>query len=390
MHVDTKQVRILILSKDRSFLQNNSGFGDTLKRHIYYAKRLKAYAANSEIQIITYSSRKQNQQKLFPEDGISIIGTNSKHRALFLFDAYKAIKKITNTGWIPTVITTQDPYEDGQLGLWLAKKYKAQFIPQLHFDLFSKDWLKESLLNYPRKFIASIVLKKASAIRVVSQTQKNKLIDRFGLNSNNIYVVPVGVSFLPTATSKKICKERIVVDPSNKVVLFVGRLYPPKNMFLWVDVAKDIIKKQENVRFIIAGGGVLSDKIISYVAMQELSNYFIFLGDVSYDDLPDIYGAADAFLLTSYYEGFGRVIVEANLAGIPVVSTKCTGPEDIIQDGETGYLCDMDDKKCLSSRVLKLLNNEKQQEISLRAKEHVGRLFNRTYLADLLVKLWLK
>jgi glycosyltransferase involved in cell wall biosynthesis len=62
-------------------------------------------------------------------------------------------------------------------------------------------------------------------------------------------------------------------------------------------------------------------------------------------------------LLTSNYEGFGRVIVEAFANGLPVVSTYITGAEDIIIDGETGYLVERD-INIIASRILDFINNE--------------------------------
>jgi glycosyltransferase involved in cell wall biosynthesis len=382
--------RVLIISKDQTLLKNETGFGDTLERHLFYANRLKYYSPNSEIFIIAYSSSRQIQQELFIKDGVSIVGTKSKHRIFFIIDAYKAAKKIIDKGWIPTIITTQEPYEDGHLGLYLAKKYHAKFIPQLHFDLFSKDWLKENSLNYFKRILAPMVLKRSDAIRVVSHAQKNKIADKFNISLGNIHVIPVGVSFLPTMKTKLQCKSEISERLVNqKVVLFVGRLCQQKNMMLWIDVAKNIVKKEKNINFIIAGDGILDEDIRLHVKQSGLMDNFIFLGNVPYDKLPDVYGAADVFLLTSHYEGFGRVIVEAGLSGVPSVSTICTGPEDIIIDGETGYLCQIGNSECLVKGVLNLIKSNNKKEFSLKSKAHVSKLFDRKNLADMLIKMWL-
>lgn len=383
--------RVLIISKDPTLLENRAGFGDTLKRHIYYAERLSEQVPGSELCILTYSKKTAPQQFLSPSSNIKIFGTASAHRALFLIDALRRMRTLTADGWKPTVITTQEPYEDGQLGLWLARRYHARFIPQLHFDMFSGDWLKESFLNPVRRRVAGKILRRADAIRVVSQEQKRQLISRLNLKPESIYVVPVGVSFRPTAQTKDNCKAAIdPALPEHKVVLFVGRLYAQKNMQLWINVAERVLAQAPTTRFLIAGDGPLQAEIKTLVESKGISAAITFLGNVPYQNLSEIYGAADLFLLTSHYEGFGRVIVEANLARLPVVATICTGPEDIVVDGETGYLCGKNDLPCLTERVLALLTNDsKRQQFAEAAHQHVERLFSREHLADSLVKMWI-
>lgn len=385
--------RVLLLSKDSTLVSNQSGFGDTLLRHIYYAERLEHHAPGSELCIITYSPR--NTAKLLPicpSRNLKIFGTASAHRTFFLYDAFSLVRKATDDGWRPTVITTQEPYEDGQLGLWLAKRFRARFIPQLHFDLFSSEWCKEGFFNPFRRSIALHVLKRADTIRVVSREQKRKMIAYLGLAPESIHVIPVGVSFKSTAQGKEACKALIhSALPGHQIVLFAGRLCRPKNMYLWVEVARQILAEGPNIRFLIAGGGPLIKEIKDTVSRKGLKDAFVFLGDVAYDRLPVIYGAADLLLLTSDYEGFGRVIVEAGIAGLPVVSTACSGPEDIVLDGVTGSLCNIGAIDCLAARVLTLLNDGAlRDQFGRAATERVQNLFDRKFLADSLVRMWVK
>lgn len=383
-------VHVLILSKDPSLLSNQSGFGDTLQRHIYYAERLGEYAPGSDLRIVTLSRKGSFQKALAPAVNLKIYGTSSVHRVFYVLDSLRVLKQVFADGWKPTVITTQGPYEDGQLGLWLAKRKKARFIPQLHFDLFSQEWLRESRINPLRSRIARYVLGCADAVRVVSGEQKRKLVENMGLAAASIYIIPVGVSFKPTSNPKDVCKARVHPTlPGHKVVLFVGRLYAPKNMHLWIDVAEQVLRQEPETRFVVAGSGPLHDELLMRVRKSGLDQFIIFLGNVPYDNLPEVYGAADLFLLTSHYEGFGRVIVEANMAGVPVVSTNCAGPADIVVDGKTGFLCEPGDKNGLANIVLALLRDEsKLEQFGKQAKKQVEETFGRLALANSLVRMW--
>lgn len=390
MNSTSNAVRVLILSKDPTLLSNQTGFGDTLQRHVFYGERLAERSPGSELRIVTYSRKQSDTQFLNPSPNLRIYGTASGHRAMFLLDALLALRKVFAGGWKPTVITTQEPYEDGQLGLWLARRYGARFIPQLHFDLFSGDWLKESRLNPLRRFIARRVLRQADAVRVVSQEQKRKLISKINLSANTIHIVPVGVSFKPTANEKEHCKAVLHPDlAGHQVVLFVGRLTPQKNMGLWLDVVAKIQRYKPETRFVIAGDGPLMAELQAAACRKGLESSLLFLGNVPYENLPMIYGAADVFLLTSHYEGFGRVIVEASMAALPSIATACTGPEDIIVNGETGNLCNTGDGQCLSVHLLNLLNDTKMlARFGQAARRHVDQLFGREHLADSLVNMW--
>ena len=385
-----KPERVLIISKDSTLLGNRTGFGDTLQRHIFYAEQLQKHRPGSEVRILTYSLKGFDKQETNPSPGLRIYGTSSSHRALFLVDAIGVLKHLFSDGWKPTVITTQEPWEDGQLGLWLAKRHNARFIPQTHFDILSKDWLWESFLNPLKWLIANYTLRRADKIRAVSQEQKQKLVQSLGLDAEDIHIIPVGVSFRPTTKTRHECQANLSSKLlGKKVVLFVGRLYAQKNPALWVDVVQQIYAKLPNTCFLIAGDGPLMEETQKRVQDKGLEDAFVFLGNVAYQNLPEVFGAADMLLLTSNYEGFGRVIVEAYMAGLPVVATACTGPEDIVLDGETGYLCAPGDQQGLVKASLGLLQNDHERvEFGGKGQNRMKSLFSREHLTNLLVKMW--
>ena len=66
----------------------------------------------------------------------------------------------------------------------------------------------------------------------------------------------------------------------------------------------------------------------------------VFHGHINREELRDMYRSLDVFVLTSHREGLALVGLEAMACGVPVVSTRCGGPEDYIKDGITGYLSD--------------------------------------------------
>jgi glycosyltransferase involved in cell wall biosynthesis len=81
--------------------------------------------------------------------------------------------------------------------------------------------------------------------------------------------------------------------------------------------------------------------------------------------------AADVFVLSSFYEGFGNVIVEAMALGLPVVATDCpSGPSEIIQHGVSGLLVPPEDHIKMSEAMIQILTDErKRKELSSRGLE---------------------
>ena len=384
-------MNILMLSKDPTLLsEDRHTFGDTLTRHQLYAATLRARDPQGEIRVLTHSLASQAIKESQPCPGLHIYGTASRWRIGYLPDALRKLPAVLANGWRPDIVSTQTPWEEGSLGWLLARRLGAKFIPQLHFDLFSPDWRREHWLNPWRRTVASFTLRHADCIRAVSQMQRQKLVEHLRIDPARISVVPVGVNFRAVAGEPDHFKAQI--HPAlvgRPVILFVGRFYAPKNLPLWVDVAARIHAVMPEVAFVMAGDGPLMPQIRAQVEQAGLAEGFHLLGSVSHVDLPAIYAAADVFLLTSHYEGFGRVIVEAGLAGVPAVATRCTGPEDIIEEGVSGFLHPPGDAEGLTASTLRLLRDTDLKNAMSRAiRARVEERFGQQALADQLVAMW--
>lgn len=390
-HFNNNPVKVLILSKDPSFFRVDGSIGNTLQRHVYYFELLSERVPASELRVVTYTKRGMELQHFSPMHGMEIYGTNSINRAAYIFDSLRIVKKFLNEGWKPDVVTTQEPFEDGNLGDFISRFYGAKFIPQIHFDLFSEHWLKERFFNRVRLFLARMALSAASSIRVVNQDLKNKLQARLSVPAEKIAVIPVAVNFIESKIDKKQARSELKVDDSfQKIVLYVGSIYPPKNIFLWLDVARLVSNSVNDSYFVVAGDGPQLEEAINYSKQLGIDNRVKFIGGIKYERIPAVFRAANVLLLTSSNEGFGRVIIEANLSGIPVVSTGCAGPSEIISDGVTGFVCPMDDANSLSSRVIEILQDpQKMKLLGENAKKNAQEKYNAETQARSIVDHWI-
>ena len=179
------------------------------------------------------------------------------------------------------------------------------------------------------------------------------LIDKCSCTLDQIVLLPVMVPLL----NKEIEFTKSNHPNTSFRVLFVGRLVSQKNLFFLLQIAAETIVKDQSIIFDIIGNGTLRQELEEECKRLKIQNNVIFYGEIANSELPKFYQNADLFILTSYYEGFGRVIIEAGAYKLPVLSTKITGPEDIIEDNYNGYLLALDDKNGFVEKILYLKNN---------------------------------
>lgn len=386
-------MNVLIIGKDSTiFEEDTSVLSDTRKRHNLYAKILQdKCGSDSEIRVISYSKSHDNYSTTDLKNGLKIYPTNSKYRYTFLFDILRLIPSVLK-GWKPDLITVQTPWEEGLLAFFLSKWLGCKLLFQLHFDIFSNEWLNEKRWNRVYFFLSKLLLKKADGVRVVSLVLQQKICTDLGIPREKLPVIPVGVNFKPISNidDKSFYKSRIEPCLKDKlVVLFVGRLCKQKNIPLWLDVAKSVKENIRGVHFVVAGDGSLRSQLQNLAEQKGLSENITFLGPVGYSHLSNIYAAADLFLLTSDYEGYGRVIVEAFLSKLPVVSTACTGPEDLIIDGESGVLTQVGDAKALATAVIGILqDSEKAKKMAEAGHTRMLKKFSSSVLSEQLIDCW--
>jgi glycosyltransferase involved in cell wall biosynthesis len=383
-------MNVLILGTDRTVFLTRECFGDTRKRHIAYARKLRERCGeDSQIRYVSYSPASPEYQTQELSHGLTLYPTRSFHRATFVLDIVRVLPAVLKN-WQPDLITVQDPE---MLGFVLSRLLSARYLPQVHVNIFGKSWRTEHWSNPLRFFVAGHVLRRADGVRVVSQDLKEIALARGGIRADRIWIAPVGVNFTPADPlhGKDYYKARIAPDlTGRKTVLFVGRFVAQKNLELWVDVAETVACSRPDVGFVMAGDGRLLAQIKEKVKAKKLEDRFYFLGSIAHERLPEIYAAADTFLLTSDYEGYGRVIVEAFLAAVPVVSTRSTGPADLIRHGVDGYLAPVGSHDALSECILKLLASpENASRMGEAGKQRMVKEFSLEALVERLIDCWI-
>ncbi len=175
-------------------------------------------------------------------------------------------------------------------------------------------------------------------------------------------------------------------NPETKKIISVGRIGYQKNFEAAVEVAKTVLLKYPDWSWDIFGDGSGRENLEAIIKENGLNNRLNLLGRAP--DLYDRYKNYSIQVMTSRYEGFPMALIEGGVNGIPAVSFDIyTGPNEIIKDGESGYLIEPLNTDKMSEAVCRLIEDrDKRISMSVKAKE-IALSLNISEIADEWVKL---
>jgi glycosyltransferase involved in cell wall biosynthesis/SAM-dependent methyltransferase len=284
------------------------------------------------------------------------------------------------------VLAVQSPDEIACVVRVFGRSRSIPVVGQLHYDFFNpaarRDVFGGGWIGTARSALALRLLRSCAALRVVGARTAAEA-RKAGLQ-RRIEVLPVAVEM----AARPARDDR---QPRARRVLFVGRLCSAKNIERWLAVAARVAREDSGVTFDIVGDGPSRPHLEEHAGALGLRHAVRFLGFVPYENLGPIYAGAAVFLLTSDYEGFGRVLVEAYSHGTPVVATRLSGVEDIVIDGKTGLLHDAADVEGMARSVGGLLSDPAvAARMGQDGAAHVCQMFNPRTLAARWVGLLLE
>lgn len=224
---------------------------------------------------------------------------------------------------------------------------------------------------------------RSDKIIAVSQFQKDILKSK-NIGGKKIEVIPNGVNterFKPRDTS---LKERYNAD---NLVLYLGRLSKMKGVHRLIRNARKIIEENTNTKILIVGRGGYRKQLVKMRNKLDLKEDVFFL---NYTFHPDkFYNLADIYVLPSIFESFGMTVLEAMACGTPVVASKNGGTEEIITNGEDGFL--FGDEEEMVDKINFLLENKAlRKKLGKKARNKILRKFSWQKVAKRTEKLYEK
>ena len=187
------------------------------------------------------------------------------------------------------------------------------------------------------------------------------------------FVIPNSITF----------KSEIVSSCQNKKAICVGRYNEQKGYEYMVEAWSIVNMKHPDWTLHAYGAGELKDDIQNQIDKAGLNGKMILHNPAL--NIIEKYLESSIYVMSSRYEGFGMVLVEAMECGLPCVSFDCPyGASDIIRDGEDGYVVDYLNSQQLAFRICELIENDDQRKsFGKNAKRNIQR-----YKQDLVMKQW--
>lgn len=178
-------------------------------------------------------------------------------------------------------------------------------------------------------------------------------------------------------------RRELGVEPDDVLVGAVGNVRPAKNYELFLEVAERLHGGDSRYRFVVVGDNdnELGRALEPSCSARGLEEVVSFVG--LRDDVPEILADLDVYLLTSSTEGFSLTTVEAMASGLPVVATRCGGPEEIIEDGVDGRLVEAGSADALVGAVRELAASpEAVRRMGRRARRKAAAEFSIERMVD--------
>jgi glycogen synthase len=169
-------------------------------------------------------------------------------------------------------------------------------------------------------------MEAADKIITVSHFTRNIVISKYGISPLKVITVHNGVEPVDKNEIKKLWK----IGTHDKIVTFLGRITAQKGPGYFIEAAYKILKRMDNVRFVMAGGGDLLEKMIEYVAKLGISNKFHFTGFLKGEDVYRMFAISDLYVLPSVSEPFGIAPLEAIQSNVPVIISKQSGVSEVL------------------------------------------------------------
>lgn len=260
---------------------------------------------------------------------------------------------------------------------------KTNRIPYILSPHGCVPWLGEkkiiNMLYY--MFFGKRLLKNASRIIALTQTEKNELLS-LSVPEEKIAVIPNGIT--PSDNTRFFegpFRSKFRISNQDKIILFLGRVHKIKGIELLIEAFSDYAKNQPNIHLIIAGrdegfSQELQQKAIRY----KIEDRIIFTGQLTEEEKYAAYVDADVFVLPSIHEGFPLTVLEAMAHATPVIVTKGCNISDVVED--CGLVVDYDRDQLAQAIAAILGNSALRQYFAKRGPEKIKSTYNWDCIAE--------
>ena len=224
-------------------------------------------------------------------------------------------------------------------------------------------------------------MKRVDRVVAASQGLANELEKDLGVSPTKMTVInnPLSLTEIEALSQEEI--HGSLFDDDLPIVLNVARLIPDQKNHSLLIGAFQKVQEHIDANLVLVGTGECEGQLRQLVHNRNLEKRVHFLG---WQHNPFKYmRQADVFVLSSNYEGFPNVLLEAMACGCPIISTDCPyGPSEILDGGKYGVLVPVGDEEGLANEIMRVLRNQElRQTLAQKSKQRANE-FNVEVIAD--------
>jgi len=347
------------------------GIGGCEKQLLQLCKRLDT--ARFELSLIWYSYMPGFKDSAYAmEDAFKQAGVQTIHFDKFSMPLWKFIMQLRNAikhiG--PDIVHTW-MYSANFWGRWVALSCDVPcMIASYRVEV--KDGIENNpITRWSEKFLTKRTLRLANSRAVA------KSLDKFyGIPESDIRIVYNAISneLCSAKNARSDIRQELGLSDQQKIVLMVASQKKQKNYPLFIRTAQHICHKRSDITFVGVGRGDRMEELNILIDQNKLKGKVLFVGQRN--DVERWLAAADIFCLTSDFEGFANAILEAMMAGLPVVSTNFSGIEEIINNSSTGIVVPLNDDITMAAEIMRVIDNPAlAQQLGTAAKSFITKHF---------------
>lgn len=327
---------------------------------------LKDFSDNSDHELftITFVKYGKNQNYEIPDNVYRFHLFDrplSMSKAILLKGAIKKLKNIIKVNNLDVIVAAGALYFP--LARLAVRRTNCRFIAWEHIN-------PHTVSDYRFQAWGRKNARKASHSIVISKTGYDYYRDNLKIDKSKL-------SLIYNPIDPKIDMNKMY-NAESKQIISVGRLSYQKNFQSAIRIAAQVFAKRPDWTWHIYGEGKEREQIIQLINDLNLQDKVILKGSVK--NLYELYGNYSFLVMTSRYEGFPMSLLEAGASGLPLVSFDIqTGPNEIIEDGKTGYLIEEKNEELMVDRIITLIDSENLRNfMSENVKKSMSRFSIKT------------
>ena len=247
------------------------------------------------------------------------------------------------------LIVAQNPFIAGFIAVMAGWVTRRPVLVSVHGFRFTVSCLQE--------LFRCFVCLRSTLVRVNSKAVL-KMVESWGVPSSKIRLISDRVDtfqFRPDVDGSRI--KKLFNLEGRRLILYAGSLIPLKGVEVLIRSMPIIVRSLPDTTLMLVGDGPLKRSLKQLARKLGVEDHIIFVGAIKHSKMPAFMAACDILVHPSFSESLGRVLLEAQASGKPVVAARSGGIPEALKNGETGFLFKPGDHEELARLVIKLLSD---------------------------------